>query len=582
LTQAKKKISSTLVLVFIPSFVIILLATILTAQRINEKFKESIIEQWTGQLNSITQISALNIESYFSKFGENLLTIAGNPEVQKKLHESKPDNLDTGYCCIKNLYDVHANDVNAILLLNANKEIVLGYPAPLFSRVKSCKRIKSAFKMDHLKKGEIYVSDVFINRKGKQVFIISTGIYDKDIYLGIVSWVISVKRITSKYLAPVTIGQNSYIWMLDTSDQILAHHDTNSLGLNVWDVMDDFEATERIAGLSREKSEKYRKESRKFFTRIKNSVSGSGHYIDFVHGDYCLANFRQVPVHSNRWTLISNLPYSNILAPIRKNTIKIYSLSGVVILVLSLLLLFLLYLQRSRQLLSKESEYHQKAAARAEQLKDERQKKLKAQIDGQEIERTRVSREIHDGLGQYLLSLKVRLEEFYQVIPSSFNKKIEDLRSIFQKTIDETRRISNNLIPVSLEELGLITSIKNLCHDFSDNTHIPTDFVSHGIPEEKINMKIKTYLYRICQETLNNVYKHAGANEVNVQLLGNNEQLTLIIQDDGKGFQYNEGYLSNGNGLNNIRDRAEILSGTCQIDTAPTQGTIVTIKIPLI
>ncbi|MBT7828425.1 MAG: histidine kinase, partial [Bacteroidetes bacterium] len=130
------------------------------------------------------------------------------------------------------------------------------------------------------------------------------------------------------------------------------------------------------------------------------------------------------------------------------------------------------------------------------------------------------------------------------------------------------------------EELGLITSIKNLCHEFKINSNIKVDFVSHGI-SELISIKQKTYIYRICQEALSNIQKHADASEVNVQLLGNNEQLTLIIQDNGKGFSYDIGYYTKGNGLNNIRDRAEILNGSCEIESTNKQGTNIKIRIPL-
>ena len=576
----RKKSAYTFTFIYILCLSGIIVITAIIAHRIDSKFKESIVEQWSTQLSSITQISSLNIESFFSKFGDNLLTISVNPLIQEKALSAKHDVNDTSFCCIRNLYEIHQNDINAILMQDKNGEFILGYPEYLFENSKHLRRLGNVYPFDTFAQGETYVSDVITNNHNLQFFVISVPIFRDNEYLGLISWVISIDKITKKYLDPVTIGQNAYLWMIDNSNRILAHHDSNYLGLNSWYIMKDLEITQKVAGYSTEKSEIYLKESRAFFEELHANNSGTGRYIDFAHSNYCLATYQKIPIYNNLWTIITNVPYTLILEPVKKNTFKVYLLSGVVISILTLLMLLLFRLQRSAQLLAKETEYHIELAKKAEQIKEERQKKLTAQIDGQEIERKRVSREIHDGLGQYLLALKVRLEELYIKIPKNLATRIEDLRSIFQKTLDETKRISNNLLPISLEELGLITSIKNLCHEFKINSNIKVDFVSHGI-SELISIKQKTYIYRICQEALSNIQKHADASEVNVQLLGNNEQLTLIIQDNGKGFSYDIGYYTKGNGLNNIRDRAEILNGSCEIESTNKQGTNIKLRIPL-
>lgn len=576
----KVKVSHSFTLLIAFSLAVIVAVTSFFAHRFDSNFKESIVDQWSTQLTSITKISSLNIESFFSKFGDNLKTISANPLVQEKALSGIHDPEDTSYCCIKNLYDVHKDDVDAILLQNAAGELILGYPEYIFKNLRHLKRLSNILNIDTFKKGEIYVSDVFTNRHMKQLFVVSVPVFKNSTYIGLVSWIISVDKIAKKYLDPVIIGQNAYLWMIDNSNRILAHHDSNYLGLNSWYIMKDFEITQKVYGYSMDKSKKYLAESKSFFENMQANKSGTGRYIDFAHSDYCLATFQKIAVHNNTWTIITNVPYSQILEPVKRNTIKVYVLSGVVISILTLILLILFRLQRSRLFLSRETEYHIELAKKAEQIKEERQKKLTAQIDGQEIERKRVSREIHDGLGQYLLSLKVRLEELYKTVPANFTSGIEELRSIFQKTLEETKRISNNLLPISLEELGLETAIKNLCHDISENTAIQVDFVAHGV-SELMSIKQKTYLYRISQEALSNIQKYAEASEVNVQLLGNDEQLTLIIQDNGKGFVYKDGYNTKGNGLNNIRDRAEILNGKCEIESIAGQGTIITIKIPL-
>lgn len=137
-------------------------------------------------------------------------------------------------------------------------------------------------------------------------------------------------------------------------------------------------------------------------------------------------------------------------------------------------------------------------------------------------------------------------------------------------------------MPVTLEELGIAPApaLDSLCSEFQSNTKIKTDFVSHGV-SDGLKDKLKTYLYRISQEALNNISKHAGASEVNLQLLGNSEQVNLIIQDNGKGFAYSPEKIWPGNGLNNIKDRVEILGGTFSLDSVLGKGTTLNIKIPL-
>jgi two-component system sensor histidine kinase DegS len=219
-------------------------------------------------------------------------------------------------------------------------------------------------------------------------------------------------------------------------------------------------------------------------------------------------------------------------------------------------------------------------ALSSEKLREERQKRLTAMIDGQESERIRISRELHDGLGQYLLAIKVRLEEIGAHVSGKLNDDLSVINGMFVETIDEAKRISNNLMPLMLDELGIVTALNNLCNELSATTKIKIDFVSFGIPDH-INNKITTYIYRILQEALSNAVKYSSATEINVQLLGNKEQINLIVQDNGKGFIIDTSQKVKGNGLNNISERATILNGIFEIESKIGEGTILNVKIPL-
>jgi len=215
------------------------------------------------------------------------------------------------------------------------------------------------------------------------------------------------------------------------------------------------------------------------------------------------------------------------------------------------------------------------------ELQLERSKKMSALLDGQEMERQRISRELHDGLGQNLVGIKLRLENTINQDLEKTQQTIGEIKSYFSASIEELRRISNNLRPSILSELGLITSLDTLCRDFTRNTNIVCEFSSFG-EFENIPQKTTTYLYRIAQEGLNNAAKHASASLVNLQMIENNTNYILIIEDNGRGFIFEKDQIIRGNGIYNMRERATLLIGSLTIESTPGQGTTLRIKIPKI
>ncbi|MEI6346599.1 MAG: HAMP domain-containing protein [Bacteroidota bacterium] len=209
----------------------------------------------------------------------------------------------------------------------------------------------------------------------------------------------------------------------------------------------------------------------------------------------------------------------------------------------------------------------------------ERSKRMSALLDGQEMERHRISRELHDGLGQNLVGIKLRLENTINQNLEKTQETIGEIKTYFSASIDELRRISNNLRPSILSELGLITSLETLCRDFTINTNIPCEFSSFG-EFQNIPQKTTTYLYRIAQEGLNNAAKHATASLINLQMIENSSNYILIIEDNGKGFVFENKPVSRGNGIYNMRERATLLDGTLTIESKEGHGTTLRIKIP--
>lgn len=212
-------------------------------------------------------------------------------------------------------------------------------------------------------------------------------------------------------------------------------------------------------------------------------------------------------------------------------------------------------------------------------LNTERKKRLSSFIDGQENERKRLSRELHDSLGQSLIAIKMRLESISAKKVDKAFETVDVVKAFVNNTIEEVRRMSNNLMPAVLSEFGLITAINNLCTQTKENSKINVIF-EHQNVADYLPDKITIYIFRIVQEALNNALKHSGATEINLMLVQEEKNLILLIEDNGKGFDP-KNQKSQGNGLYNMRERVNLLQGTIFIMPSLGEGLVINIKIPL-
>ncbi|MEI6852063.1 MAG: histidine kinase [Bacteroidota bacterium] len=215
------------------------------------------------------------------------------------------------------------------------------------------------------------------------------------------------------------------------------------------------------------------------------------------------------------------------------------------------------------------------------QLREERLMRLSWVIDGQEIERQRLARELHDGLGQSLIALKLKLESV-EVDDAKNQKKLEELRKLFNKTIDEIRRISYDLMPAGLNEFGIVNAMQRLCAEIEDHTSIKIEFeADKNLENLKLSEKCSMYLYRITQEAINNSVKHAEASVISVNILKIENFIVLSIADNGKGFKFEATHKYVGNGIYNMRERVNMLEGTFEVNSEIENGTEVIVKIPM-
>ena len=204
-------------------------------------------------------------------------------------------------------------------------------------------------------------------------------------------------------------------------------------------------------------------------------------------------------------------------------------------------------------------------------------------VAAQEEERQRISRELHDDLGQALTTHLIALRNLQQDLSLPSGTLFERLQSLYDQSYEifgKIRSIARDLRPPVLDALGLKVAMQTYCTEFNRRTHLPVVFEAEdSLPELPDTYKIT--LYRTLQEALTNVIKHAQASQVWVDLSMDDDQVTLTIQDNGIGFS-EEKPGSNGIGLAGLRERITIAGGRLAVSSTPKRGTILSAQFPLL
>jgi signal transduction histidine kinase len=197
-----------------------------------------------------------------------------------------------------------------------------------------------------------------------------------------------------------------------------------------------------------------------------------------------------------------------------------------------------------------------------------------------EKERSRLAKDLHDGLGGMLSGIKLTLGSFSgnMVLPvenaAIFTKVIHQL----DNTIEEMRRVAHSMMPEALLRFGLSEAIQDYCDGINESNIIKMKFTEIGLNGD-IEKPTEVVLYRIMQELSNNAIKHAAAKNIFIQLDKHEKGLTLTVEDDGKGFDITQ--IKKGDGLQNIQSRIDYLKGSMEIHSKPGEGSTFIIEIPL-
>ncbi len=534
-----------------------------------KEFEENLTGKYRQQLSNTAETAKLSVISYFEKYSGNLVNLSHDPHIIGMALTGNPDYDDTGYCPMENLFRIHRHEIDALILMDTSSLVIkrIADDTLNFHHMMCIgnKRANPVVPAD-----SVYYSDIFANHKNQKAITISCPVYNNGIRVGILRWMITIESINNHFLNIINRERSAHFIITDNRGRLLS----NAEAYRDWLCTNMCRCEEfRIHG-----------------PVIKNyeqlEIEGSGNLNLLPLGCRVYAAWSSFNMGANDWKLMVMLPVKELERAMWKHGIVTWIIMGVSIIIIISMTILIVKTRSKKLRLETEAEYLGKLAITQSQLREEREKRLSAQIAGQERERKRISRELHDGLGQLLLTMKLRLGGTNRKSASSgeghegLTAQEQEMQEMLGKTIEEVKRISYGLSPVMLDELGIIKALERYSQDISQMSGIRIEFVNYGIAGFNDQEKC-THIYRIVQEAVTNSVRHGNPTEINIQLLAGNERITLMIQDDGDGFDVD--FLKNGegNGIDNMRDRTKILNGEFEISSKPGEGTSVIVKIPL-
>lgn len=260
------------------------------------------------------------------------------------------------------------------------------------------------------------------------------------------------------------------------------------------------------------------------------------------------------------------------------------------------------YAELDRKVLTRTQELSQANSELKKEIRErvqaeEEQKKAQAQVHSltqelinvQEIERKRIALDLHDNVAQELSAMKVMSETLCAeplMDQAQMQKRMREWTEVLNQCVGTIRELSYNLMPPGLEHLGIKSALSYYCREFSKKNGIPVDFTSAGMDRLSLSLDydIAINIYRIVQEALNNIKKHAGASLAKVRLVASGPNLMLQIEDDGKGCDLGEAHAvalsSKRLGLLGMQERVKLLDGSLKIYSRPQEGMKLFIEIP--
>jgi two-component system NarL family sensor kinase len=210
--------------------------------------------------------------------------------------------------------------------------------------------------------------------------------------------------------------------------------------------------------------------------------------------------------------------------------------------------------------------------------------RTKAILEAEEKERRRIAQDLHDGVGQLLSAAKLNLSNLDSKIATQTEEQklaMQNALSLVDDSVKEVRAVSHNMMPNTLIKLGLASAVREFITKLGNAPTLKVDLEIVGL-DTRLDNQIETVLYRVIQEIVNNIIKHAKASQISMQLIRHDTELNIMIEDNGVGFDTNQLDNFEGIGLKGIQTRIEFLNGSVHFDSSIGRGTTVIIDIPLV
>lgn len=205
---------------------------------------------------------------------------------------------------------------------------------------------------------------------------------------------------------------------------------------------------------------------------------------------------------------------------------------------------------------------------------------LERVLSAQEDERRRLARELHDETGQALTSILLGLRGLEEAKdPEALRANVAEVRDLVRSTLQDVRRLAVELRPKALDDFGLVAAVERLTESFAEQTGIAVEFVPN-VPDRRLPPEVETALYRIVQESLTNVVKHARAGHVSIVLTQKDGSVSVVVEDDGVGFEPSRAR-DGGLGLVGMRERVGLIGGRVAVESRPGAGTTFVAEVPL-
>jgi len=266
---------------------------------------------------------------------------------------------------------------------------------------------------------------------------------------------------------------------------------------------------------------------------------------------------------------------------LRQNRLILTTLAGITFTILVVGFLLIRGYRQKQLILNQENELQER---RILELETEKHlAAIEAVLKGQDIERTRLARDLHDGLGGMLSGIKLSFQKLRESLSNNPNDQqlFDRGLDMLDGSITEMRRVAHNLMPEVLLKFGLDTALKDYCDKITDTGAIAVSYQSIGLDNLKADQTVLITIYRIVQELVNNMVKHASATNIFVQLAYHNDHLTISAEDDGTGFDVQSINDSPGIGWKNIHNRVDYLKGIIDVQSEKNKGTTINIDLQI-